>query len=74
MAVKMAFPRGADWTVKGMQLRDYFAAAALAGAIGDRTVFVKLVQGANPDLTVDLARACYTMADAMMAARGEESA
>lgn len=52
---------------EGMDLRDYFAAAALqslAHAMQDELVIT------IEDQAADTARACYTIADAMLAARG----
>lgn len=63
-----AFPVVTDEVVleNGMDLRDYFAAAALqslAHAVRDELVVTL------EDQAADIARACYTIADAMMAAR-----
>ena len=63
-----AFPIVTDEVVleKGMDLRDYFAAAALqslAHAMQDELVVT------IEDQAADTARACYVIADAMMVAR-----
>ena len=57
----------------GMSLRDYFAAAALTGLIGD---FMKSAASnkSDPEKSKDsLVGACYHVADAMLAARKEDA-
>lgn len=53
---------------EGMSLRDYFAAKALQGWLsrGETIPF------ATPDAQKTIARACYTIADAMLVIRQEK--
>jgi hypothetical protein len=63
-----AFPTEADADYKGMNLRDYFAAKAVTlFTLEDKDV-VAIREGAQPAHDV-VARFCYDLADAMLAAR-----
>jgi hypothetical protein len=60
-----AFPSPREHTTKqGMTLRDYFAAQAVQGYVG---------QGRSYDFA-DIAQASYRVADAMLSARSTEKA
>lgn len=56
---------------KGMTLRDYFASQALSGLLAglDRDARRFMEREAEPAAT--MAKACYTMADAMLAERSK---
>ena len=56
-------PEGPDEPIMGMSLRDYFAAAALQGAIANER------KGADPTY---IARGAYIVADAMLAEREKD--
>jgi len=62
-----AFPVGTSY--QGMPLRDYFAAKALSGLLAglDRDARRFMEREAEP--AAAMAKACYTMADAMLKAR-----
>lgn len=74
-----AFPVVGQWygdklggqLTHGMTLRDYFAAKALSGLLAglDRDARRFMEREAEP--AAAMAKACYTMADAMLAARNE---
>lgn len=59
----------------GMSLRDYFAGQALAGSLASQTPESHWAFAAFPDETTNdiakngIARLCYDLADAMLAAR-----
>jgi hypothetical protein len=61
-----AFPSDRDIQTSGMPLRDYFAAAALQGQLSTEQGFA-----ADSD---KIAQWSYQLADAMLAARGQEDA
>ena len=54
------------WHYEGMTLRDYFAAKALQGYM----VGLKPAQDIGPDMQDRIADGMYSMADAMLRARG----
>lgn len=58
---------GREVPFTGMTLRDYFAAQALTAVIGDWLNTGEIHQ--DPDIAEVIARDCYTVADAMLAAR-----
>ena len=62
-----AFPTGRNDSLHGMSLRDYFAAKALSGMLADPNV---TCDGADNQTWV--AEHAYELADAMLAARGEQ--
>ena len=58
----------------GMSLRDYFAGQALAGSLASQTpesywAFVSSGSAANDSAKNGIAKLCYDLADAMLAAR-----
>jgi len=55
----------------GMTLRDYFAAAALTGLIGDLMKSAASNKQNAHETKVYLAQGCYAVADAMIEARKE---
>lgn len=73
-----AFPgfhidNGATTIWGGINMRDYFASAALTGLIANSDVFSTWVKssGKNGDIEKLAANASYDIADAMLKARGE---
>ena len=62
-----AFPCHTIAMHEGMTLRDYFAAKALQGFM----VGLKPAQDIGPDMQDRIALGMYSMADAMLKARGE---
>lgn len=69
----------------GMSIRDYFAAQAMQGAIAEGSLrnIATLIQDVYPEMTSEdvakasnaqLAKRCYAIADAMLAARTEGGA
>lgn len=60
-------------SVGGMSLRDYFAAQALAGLLADGALATAINQehGSINEGCRRLSHGCYTVADAMLAARAE---
>ena len=71
-----AFPvqNAAAWQGHGMTLRDYFAAKAMQGVCAGNPEYMPVCvdQSDDPSDVVLIARTAYAMADAMLAARGEE--
>lgn len=65
-----AFPNLVDVSERGMLLRDWFAGQALAGIIG-KGEFQAFARGAIGSIEGGLAGACYSLADAMLAARNK---
>jgi hypothetical protein len=63
-----AFPTRSINVTKGMSLRDYFAGQALAGTMARDDVKANSEE-VMPELQQFLAKHCYAMADAMLAAR-----
>lgn len=62
-----AFPtKGSREEIPGMSLRDYFAAAAITGVMNDLQVTQDEYQNE------DVAKACYEIANAMIAERGKK--
>jgi hypothetical protein len=64
-----AFPAVGGWG--GMNLRDYFAAAALQGQLANSNAMQNLIKetGGGDAFTTKLSTACYKLADAMLKAR-----
>ena len=54
-----------DGSANGMDLRDYFAAAALQGLMNQATY--------HRSMAIEEAEYCYSIADAMLAARKESA-
>lgn len=69
-----AFPQvltdqtGAFIGCEGMSLRDYFAAKAMEGLVAAITDNGRYLRGRD-DMSMEVARAAYMVADAMLAAR-----
>jgi hypothetical protein len=63
-----AFPYENCYEHEGMTLRDYFAAKALQGYM----VGLKPAQDIGPDMQDRIAEGMYSMADAMLKARGNK--
>jgi hypothetical protein len=57
-----------DSAAYGMELRDYFAAAALQGMMADST----LISGSSDGSAATLAKIAYKFADAMLKEREEK--
>jgi hypothetical protein len=58
---------------KGMTLRDYFAAAALTGLIGEMMTSAANARASASNTKAYLADGCYAVADAMIEARKGEA-
>lgn len=56
--------------MSGMTLRDYFAAKAMQAMMSDTTVLATMSSGPKGP-SDELAESAYSMADAMLRARGE---
>ena len=61
-----AFPSPSGFSYKGLSVRDYFASHAMSGMLAAPTVTL------DGDGYNRIARVAYEIADAMLAARGEE--
>jgi hypothetical protein len=56
---------------EGMELRDYFAAAALQGMCANTNDDHDGIAETYDKYCADIARCCYALANAMMKARGQ---
>ena len=63
-----AFPTNTAQEIRGMTLRDYFAAKAMSSVIGDFLVSGEIT---GEDVAEVLAKECYVIADAMLKARAK---
>jgi hypothetical protein len=70
--INAAFPtQDASAYYHGMMLRDYFAAQALNGLLSDAESITAMREKYGRKVTVRLAAACYSFADAMLAERAK---